>query len=261
MSLKDKLATQVAEKAGIGAEKAAKGLDVAGKVLSYGQRKMLGTIAEKLTGQKPDVSESSEAASQAITEKAADVVAPYLRPTVEKVFGKEATDVAANVAKAGTVAGLEVFADPLSLIPVSKLGKMAKVVSGGIARENKLVKAAEKVAEMAPKVAEAAPKLETEIAKAVDIAKPDIYKKAREAGGLATTTEQVAELKKANPGKMREMTISDVDKASKQGKISETLGNINIKIDPNKTAKEVLKRTPTAPAYKVPASKIIKSRP
>jgi len=83
--------------------------------LGYAQRKALNAIADKIgaTGQS---AANSEASSRAIVEKAA------------QKLGIPETSTAGNVAKALGVAGLEVFADPMGMLPFGKIGKAAGIL-------------------------------------------------------------------------------------------------------------------------------------
>jgi hypothetical protein len=125
------------------------------------QRKMLEKIASTI-GVEGD-KDNSEKSSQAIIEKMAE----KLGIPEESVIG--------NIGKALGVAGLEVFADPLSLVPVGKLTKL-----GPLAKMAKGSKKAELFAEQAAKMGTKA-KTAEELGKEISA--------ARKAAGLSPLEE------------------------------------------------------------------------
>lgn len=107
---------------------------VAMEKLAVPQRIAMQKLAETI-GAPAKTEGDSESSAQAIVEKVASEA------------GIPEDSVAGNVAKAVSVAGLEVFADPIGMFPV---GKIQKVMKSG----QKMLKAtsrAEKVLENAPK--------------------------------------------------------------------------------------------------------------
>lgn len=82
--------------------------------IGYPQRKLMNALANAI-GASGQTDTNSEKSAQAIVERAASAL------------GVPETSTAGNVAKALGVAGLEVFGDPTSFLPIGKLAKAAGI--------------------------------------------------------------------------------------------------------------------------------------
>jgi hypothetical protein len=175
---------ELVKKATKGGELLEKGVALAGKP----QQMMLKNIAERL-GRKVVSDDSTEASAEIV-----DAVAEKLGVPADSVVG--------NMAKAGATAALDIFGDPLNLVPVAKVAKMA----------GRGAKAARKMLEV-PKNAEKV---------------NELWKTARK---FEKNTPELYEAMKAAKAQSPPVTVTweDIDRLNRKIQGDKTVNTLNIK--------------------------------